>query len=416
MPGGSPPDFAQAGYGPPGYPPPGYPNPQAAPLPPALARLPQSAPGTLFGIPLARLRDSALQRLVMLIGGVALLASIFVPIAVDPKVAFVWDAGDTFRMVVWPILAGAVYLFLTVAPPDLRRNIPPVVQQWLPFGVSLVSILIVKAGAAATVMIALISLQAKGGIHDGMSPGTMEAMASIADLAWVFALGYAVLTFGLLARLAQPNDTVARIVIGVGALLLLPMYIQTFKFAFVFEPSAFFGLHNVLFFAVMTVAVACVVFLIPPGKVPALAPVDALAPHVAAVLLLWLPLQVVLFFIAGVAAPRASFIEVLLLTVHLLLPIVAYFGVLMVSAPAAYDEAKNAILKSRGGGGPPPPGGGYGPPPGGGYGPPPGGGYGPPPGGGYPPPGGGYGPPGGGYPPPAGGSFAPPAGGGWPQQ
>ena len=89
-----------------------------------------------------------------------------------------------------------------------------------------------------------------------------------------------------------------------------------------------------------------------------------------------------------------------------LLWLVAYFGVLMLTAPAAYDSVMSMIKKKPGDGPPaqPPQGGGY-PPPGGGY-PPPGGM--PPQGGGYPPQGGG------GYPPPQGGGGYPPQqGGGW---
>jgi len=44
-----------------------------------------------------------------------------------------------------------------------------------------------------------------------------------------------------------------------------------------------------------------------------------------------------------------------LLLAHGLLPIIAYFGVLMMAAPAAYEEAKNLFIKGPGAGG----GGGY---------------------------------------------------------
>jgi hypothetical protein len=154
--------------------------------------------------------------------------------------------------------------------------------------------------------------------------------------------------------------------------------------------------------------------VIPADKVPALAAVDALAPAMTAVLLAWLPLEAVLLLLASLIHGNEKFLNNILVFAHVLLPVLAFFGVLMVTAPAAYDELKAQLGKNKGGGYPPP-GGGYGPP-GGGY-PPPGGGY-PPPGGGYPPQGGGgYPPQGGGYPPQGGGGYPPQGGGGgWPQQ
>jgi hypothetical protein len=126
--------------------------------------------------------------------------------------------------------------------------------------------------------------------------------------------------------------------------------------------------------------------------------VDAFGPLIAAALILWLPLQQVLIALAGIVHGHVL-IGSLLTLGHGLLPILAYFGVLMMASPAAYEEAKAMFSKRN-----PPPGGGYGG--GGGY-PPQGGGY-PPQGGGYPPQGGGYPPQGGGYPPQQGGG-----GGGW---
>ena len=142
----------------------------------------------------------------------------------------------------------------------------------------------------------------------------------------------------------------------------------------------------------------CIVFVVPPNKLPpALQTVDAFGPLIAAVLIAWLPLQQVLIALAGIVHGHVL-IGSLLTLGHGLLPILAYFGVLMMASPAAYEEAK-AMFARRG---QPPGGGGYGG--GGGY-PPQGGGY-PPQGGGYPPQGGGYPPQGGGYPPQQGG-------GGW---
>lgn len=378
------------------------------PLDDLARRLPQSKPGTLFGIPLATLRDVGVQKTLMLMAGVALIAAVFVPWQLSPT-EFSWGMRDPidhdkmiFSMVVWPLIAGAVYLLMTAAPPDMRKNIPPIVLQWLPFGVALLGIVITRAGGLTTWFANAATLMAK---HDR---DAMIAGKDQWDMLFMYSLGYSVLCFGLLARLAQPNDQIARIVIAVGAGLTLIMFFNSFGVFFSFKAGALFGIRNILYFLVSLLAIACIVFVVPAQKVPALAAVDALAPAVTAVLLAWLPAEAVLFFIANLIHGHDKFLNNILGFAHMLLPVVAFFGVLMVTAPAAYDELK-AMMGKKGAGGPP---GGY-PPPGGppgGY-PPPGGGY-PPPGGGYPPQGGGYPPPGGGYPP-QGGGYPPPGGGGY---
>jgi hypothetical protein len=415
--GGAPAMNAPAGAAPQG----GY-DPFAAPqqdLPGPLddlaRRLPQSKPGTLFGIPLSTLRDVSVQKTLMLMAGVALIAAVFIPWQLSPT-EFSWgirDPGDgdkmIFSMVVWPLIAGAVYLLMTAAPPDMRKNIPPIVLQWLPFGVSILGIIITRAGGFTTFFAAAATYGAK---HDRDSALAMKDMW---DMLWLYSLGYSVLCFGLLARLAQPNDQIARIVIAVGAGCTLLLFFGSFGLFFSFKAGALFGIHNLLFFIVSLVAIACFAFVVPAAKVPALAAVDALAPAVTAVLLAWLPLEAVLLLLANLIHGHDKFLNNILGFAHMLLPVVAFFGVMMVTAPAAYDELKAAIGKKGAGGPPggyPPQGGGY-PPQGGGY-PPPGGGY-PPPGGGYPPQGGGYPPQGGGYPPQGGGGYPPP-GGGYPQQ
>jgi hypothetical protein len=140
-------------------------------------------------------------------------------------------------------------------------------------------------------------------------------------------------------------------------------------------------------FVVTLLGIACILFVVPPQKLPpALQSVDAFGPLICAVLLAWLPAQVVLMGLVMLVHFKMG-IGAILLMAHMLIRIVAFFGVLMMASPAAYEEAKAMMMKKPGGGGPPS-GGGY-PPQGGGY---------PPQGGGYPPQGGGYPPAGGGYP------------------
>jgi hypothetical protein len=209
---------------------------------------------------------------------------------------------------------------------------------------------------------------------------------------------------------------IARIIIGVGAFFCLFMFIEYMDDAFHFSGQGPFGvIHQLLFFIVALLCVVSAIFVPTPQMVPGLASVDAFAPLVTAILLLWIPVEIILLLLDGLTHDKLG-ASALFFSVHAAINAFAYFGVLMLTSPEAYDAAKQ-MFTSRGGypgGGPPPGGGGYGgPPPGGGYGgPPPGGGYGGPPQGG-----GGYGgpPPGGGYPP-QGGGYPPQGGGGWPQQ
>jgi hypothetical protein len=308
-------------------------------------RLPQSQPGTLFGFPIARLRDPSVQKKFLFLAGIALLVSVVVPTQFDP-LRFPFSGGGTFDSMYWPIIAGAAYLLLTAAPPQMRQNIPPVVLQWIPFAVSMAGIMI-------------------GGRGDAL-----------------YALAYSALVFGLLARIAQPQDQVARIIIAVGAVLLLPGFFDLIRSVFHFGGvPVLLIIHHLLGFLVVTLGGLCVLFVVPPQKLPpALRAVDAFGPLIAAVLIAWLPISVVLGGLAQLVHFHGG-VGAILTIAHGLLPILAYFGVLMMSAPAAYEEAK-AMFTKKGGGGGYSSGGGY-----------------PPQGGGYPPQGGGYPPQGGGYPP-----------------
>jgi hypothetical protein len=397
--GGYPPGGHDPAYGQPqpgfGGQAPGYPPAPSAYAPPShegprpldhLARgIPQSAPGTIFGIPVSRLRDPSLQRTTLFIAGIALLVSIVVPLMLSPKVVFPFSEGlPKWDFVVWPIIAGGLYLLVAAAPQHIRQQVPPMVLHWIPFAVSFIGLFVLSSmpGPSHT-----------GGAALGM-------------------LGYAVLVFGLLARISQPQDQIARIIIAVGAGMLVPGWIDMFSVVFHFNGGVISILNNLLSFIVTTLGVLCILFVVPPQKLPpALQSLDAFGPLIAAVLILWLPLQVVFLILDGLLSEHMG-VSAILFGLHIAVRILAFFGVLMMASPAAYEEATALITGRRGPGGGGPPGGGY-LPPGGGY-PPQGGGY-PPQGGGYPPQGGGYPPQGGGYPP-QGGGYPPQGGGGWPQQ
>jgi hypothetical protein len=320
------------------------------------------------------------QSKVLFIAGVALVVSVFVPFDLKPLV-FAWtnigpEGGPSlhlplFEYIIWPMLAGVAYLLLTVAPPNIRQQIPPIVLHWLPFAVSYAGIFISHMGYGFYVM-----LSGMGAQDVTFAPNAL------------YILGYSTLVFGLLARIAQPQDQIARIVIAIGAAMLVIPFFQSFDIFKAFGHMPIMGvITSLLTFIITLLGVLCIVFVVPPQKLPpALQAVDALGPLVAAILLAWLPVQQLFVLFASLSH---EVVGPVLWFVHGILVLVAFFGVLMMAAPAAYEEAKSLFTKGPGGSA----GGGY-PPQGGGY---------PPQSGGYPPQGGGYPPQGGGYPPQQGG-------------
>jgi hypothetical protein len=305
----------------------------------------------------------------LFLAGVALIASIVVPLMTSPRLIFPFSEHvPKWDFLIWPIISGGAYLLVAAAPPDIRAKVPPAVLQWIPFGVSFAGIFMMSGFGGAGV-----------------------AFSGMGDT--LHTLGYATLVFGLLARISQPHDQIARIIIAVGAGMLLPGFLHQIDYLKFSGVPALMIISILLNFIVTLLGIACILFVVPPQKLPpALQSIDAFAPLIAAVLIVWLPLQVVLMGLALLVHASMG-IGAILLMAHFLIRIVAYFGVLMMASPAAYEEAK--ALFTKGSGSPPPGGGGY-PPPGGGY---------PPQGGGYPPQGGGYPPQGGGYPPQQGGGW-----------
>jgi hypothetical protein len=88
----------------------------------------------------------------------------------------------------------------------------------------------------------------------------------------------------------------------------------------------------------MTLGSACILFVVPQAKLPpALKTVDNFGPMICGLLIVWLP---VFFILLGVAQliEGPDRINAIFDLAHALLPVVAYFAVLMGAAPVAYDE------------------------------------------------------------------------------
>jgi len=306
---------------PPGQQPMGQPGqfaPANDPLAGLAAKVPMSKPGTLFGIPLDTLRDQQFEQKALLIMGVLLAIGIVLPFHTSPNI-FAWSEGmPKFRGLVWPIVAAACYILVALSPQAVRQNVPPVVMKWIPFGVSLASIGIVGYG---------LFFMVGGGLPT-------NAMLML----W----GYPILCFGLLARLSQPDDQIARIIIGVGVGLMLPGTIEfVFDHAFKFSHvPALLVIHNLLFVVVLLVCMLCAVFVVKPSTVPALRSVDAFAPLFTAVILGWLLVQVVLLMLVALVHQKGGAVGDLLMGIHMFIATFAFFGILMLTAPEAYDQAK----------------------------------------------------------------------------
>ena len=316
---------AQQGFG---QPPPEH----AAGMPGALSKLPGSPPGTIMGIPVARLRDPTLQRKAMFFAGIALIASIVVPLTLTP-LQFAWSGGG-FNGFLWPIISGGAYLLVTAAPQNLRDKVPPVVLQWIPFAVSYTGVYLIG-----------------------------EALAFHYPVSGLYPLAYATLCFGLLARIAKPEDQIARIIIGVGAVLMILSLLSALSFAFSFGGETMLPglgkivmiIYQLVWFVIIVLGSACILFVVPPQKLPpALRAVDAFGPMIAAALLAWLVIGPILLFLAMVLSAPAHILDFVLIFAHILLPVLAYFGILMMTAPGAYEEAKRMFAKNKAGGSPPP--------------------------------------------------------------
>jgi hypothetical protein len=321
------------GYPPPGQPPMGQPNfPPPNPQYPAaggfgvapqqdlpgpldnMARgLPQSAPGTILGIPVAKMLDPGLQRKVLFIAGIALLVSIVVPVSISPLV-FPFS-GPLWQGVLFPAIVGGGYLLVAAAPAEMRQKLPPIVIQWMPFGLAL------------------------WGVYSFFGPLFFGGAAG--TFAYVF------LVFGLLSRIMKPTDATARVVIGIGAGLMVLSLLS-----FLSPPLGLFGggifniVANMLNLLVAVLGVLCVTMVLPPQKVPpALRALDALGPLICAVLLLW-PVAISLMVLLG-GLIDGAIVGGLLLFARLVLYLIAFIGVLLMNSPPVYDQVTGVNVLRR---------------------------------------------------------------------
>src|SRR5262249_52038317 len=217
--------------------------------------LPQSAPGTLFGIPFSTLRDQAFLNKLLGFSAMALVATRFLPLSISPLI-FAWSAGGMFNMLIFPLIIAAVYAAVALAPRHIQEKIPPVVLQWGPFAAAYLGT----------------------GILGAAGSGAMGYL-------------YPLLVFGLIVRLQDEDDLLARGFIAIGALTGLGLSFAAISALFNFHLAILFITRNLLYFLVLLGAAASIVFAIDKW-VPAVKPFEAFAPIVTAVLIVWPAAQV----------------------------------------------------------------------------------------------------------------------------
>jgi hypothetical protein len=285
--------------------------------------LPQSAPGTLFGVPLSYLHDQAFLNKVLSISAIGLIVTRFLPFTIggDMGTHFVWSGGATFSLMIWPIIAAVVYGAVSLAPADIQAKIPPVALKWGPF------------------IIAYLSCGIAGGGWPGGVAGMM--MMGSAGLAWAFPL----LVFGMIVRLQDKDDMVARVFVGLGALAAIGLSLSTIGDLFHFGGIGIIGvLFKILNLLVLLGCAACILFAIPAKWLPFVNQVEPFAPIATAVLIVWPAAGSVLL---GLAMGTSGFgiLSTITITAHLLIMVLAFFYVLLLTAPAAFGELTKFLQK-----------------------------------------------------------------------
>ena len=216
-----------------------------------------------------------------------------------------------WAFVLFPIIAGAGYLLVAAAPQNIRQQVPPVILQWIPFGVSMWGIIT---------------------ISDLYNPSIL------------YMFGYSMLLFGLLSRIARPNDQTARLAIAVGGGMLVLPFLSMLGTAFAFSggvsvlgPIGIFGsIDALLGFLVTALGIFCIVFIVPPQNLPpALRAMDAFGPIICAILLAWLVVHPIIVGLGIIIVWDP--ITGLLMLARLLMFVGAFVGVFLMASPNVYE-------------------------------------------------------------------------------
>ena len=335
---------------------------QQAPAPsfqPAGHAPPGAAPAWAANVPqvdlsqgLKFLRDQAFEKKAFMIAAIALVVTRFIPFMSADKTRFVWDFDDSiFPGMILPVLAALIYGAIVFLPDHLKANIPRPALKWAPFAIAFFGSGFLGAAVPLAIYPKLM--------------GSGASMGGWTAVAWM----YPVLLFGLVVRLQDPNDKIARGMIGVGGLIavigVLTEVGSLFKFS---NAGAFMIIYQLLAFLVLLVMLGALVFAVPSNVWPPAAQFERFLPLTVLVLTAWVPVAALLVALEAGLGKYSEFINLVYALPQMGAIIVGFLGILLLTAPEAFDSIKSSFAPPQGGGGPPP---GYGPPPGQG-GPPPG--------------------------------------------
>jgi hypothetical protein len=284
--------------------------------------------GRLFGVPFSVLRDQQLEMKVLMIAAVALVVTRFIPLMKiagygESKMFWAWtpEGSGFFKLMIWPFLAAAVYGAVVFLPAEVKKNIPPVVFRWAPFVVAFIS---------TGLLYAAVPL-------GGLASLGREAPTGLAMMAWF----YPVLVFGLVVKLQNPEDKIAPVLIAVGGFMAFLGGMIEVKGFFHFDGVGFFGgLHNILWFVMILASLGAVAFAL-DKVVPALAVVRPFLSLATAVFVAW---PVVSALLTSLFMWKlAGFANFLLILIHMLTMLLAFYAVLLLTAPEALDALKGLL-------------------------------------------------------------------------
>ena len=332
--GGQPP--MQPGMQPPGMQPPMHPGMQP-PMQPGMAQPGYGGPGMFhqgFGAagPLpgeafatrvaALLRDHELHKKLLLIGGAAVAAALLIIplLKVGDQFLFTWRTDSKFRLLVWPLLAAASFLFVALAPPNMRQTMPRWLFTAVPWAVAGLTIGIVGWGSV-------------------YNPGPSDIEVTVR-------FGLPILIAGLLLFKLQNASNLSRIIIGTGAVLVLIFFIDHLAnrmFSFSGVPALLI-IRNLVIGLVLLVATASGVLAL-GNQVPSLKQWDRFAGPVAALLLLIIPVDMLLVFLASIIHLKMG-ISAFFILLHQLIYAVGFAAVFIALTEVGLEGAKALFATS----------------------------------------------------------------------
>lgn len=196
---------------------------------------------TLLRIPISRLGERSWQRRILLVAGIALLASIVLPVSLSP-LKFAWmprGMSAATERVLAAIFAGAVW-------PTITGGTYVIVARWL------------RTATVAERHTSERVFSCVAGFPIALLADLVGEDTAFVALCFSLLLGYPLLVFGLVGRLVQPQRQLPRTVTALGAVCLVPAWI-IFTYLLVSDPpKAGLELVSLLCFVLtLTTGVLC---------------------------------------------------------------------------------------------------------------------------------------------------------------